>query len=257
MSRWIPPVLRELLARELRERYQGSLLGAGWLVLLPLAQLAVLAWVFSALLPARATSAGLPFPIFLALGLFPWLLFANAVQRATSTYLDHAGWIARVPLPATTYVHARLLASMLVDGLALLLVLLVLIAFGLRPEPLGLLAAACGLVVLLLAALALARIAALLQVFAKDTAAVVGQCIGLGFFLSPVLYERAQLPAATAAVLAWNPLAAPIEAVRHGFSAQGELPWVALLVSALAVLLLLAGSVLLQRRCGRHLEDFL
>ena len=40
-------VFRELLRRELEERYRGSLLGAAWLVLLPLLQLAVLAWVLA------------------------------------------------------------------------------------------------------------------------------------------------------------------------------------------------------------------
>ena len=251
------PVLRELLAREWRERYQGSLLGAGWLALMPLAQLAVLAFVFGTLLPARGSAGALPYPMFLALGLFPWLLFANAVNRGVTAYLDNAGLIARVPLPASIYVHARVLASVTVALAALLLVLGVLAAFGRRLAAAAALAAAVALGVLVAMALALARIAALLQVFVRDLAAAVGQLLGLGFFLAPVLYERAQLPASTAAALGWNPLVAPLEAIRRGLSGQGELPWGALLASAAAAALLLAGSVMLQRRAGRHLEDFL
>lgn len=250
-------VLRELLSREWRERYQGSLAGAAWLLLQPLLQLLVLAFVFGSLLPARAATAELAFPVFLALGLFPWLLFANAVSRSTSTYLDHAGLIARVPLPASLYVHARVLASLLVDGLGLLLVLLLLLGFGLRPEAAGLVAAVLAVLVLAVLALALARIVALLQVFVRDFAALVGQLLGLGFFLTPVLYERSQLPPGLASALGFNPLAAPIEALRHGLSGHGELPWLALAVSALVALVLLGLSLLLQRRAGRHLEDFL
>ncbi len=251
------PVLRELLVREWRERYQGSVLGVAWLGLLPLAQLAVLAFVFGTLLPARTASESLPFPMFLALGLFPWLLFANAVNRGVTAYLDNAGLIARVPLPPSIYVHSRVLASVLVDLGGLVLVLGVLIGFGLRFNAIGLLAGLLGLVVLVLMALALARIAALLQVFVRDLAALVGQLIALGFFLSPVLYERTQLPAATANALGWNPLVAPLEAFRYGLSGQGELPWAALGVSALVAILLLLASLGLQRRAGRHLEDFL
>ncbi|HAI59154.1 MAG TPA: hypothetical protein DCM32_04680 [Xanthomonadaceae bacterium] len=251
------PVLRELLAREWRERYQGSVLGVGWLALLPLAQLAVLAFVFGTLLPARAAAGALPYPMFLALGLFPWLLFANAVNRGVTAYLDNAGLIARVPLPASLYVHARVLGSVIVDLAALLLVLAVLVGFGLRFDAIGALAALAGVAVLAVLALALARIAALLQVFVRDLAAVVGQLVGLGFFLAPVLYDRTQLPEATARVLGWNPLVAPLEAVRHGLSGQGELPAAALGVSALIAVLLLLASIGLQRRAGRHLEDFL
>ena len=248
-------VLGELLLREWRERYQGSLAGGAWLLLQPLLQLLVLAFVFGSLLPARVATADLAFPVFLALGLFPWLLFANAVNRGTTSYLDHAGLIARVPLPPSLYVHARVLASVLIDGLGLLLVLL--LGFGLRPTLAGLVAALAAIAVLALFALALARIAALLQVFVRDCAALVGQLLGLGFFLTPVLYERAQLPAAFAGVLALNPLAAPIEALRHGLSGHAAVPWMALAVSALLALLLLLGSLALQRRAGRHLEDFL
>lgn len=257
MSLRLQPVLRELLAREWRERYQGSVLGSAWLGLLPLAQLAVLAFVFGTLLPARAASGSLSYPAFLALGLFPWMLFANAVNRGVTAYLDNAGLIARVPLPASLYVHARVLASVLVDGTGLLVVLLVLAFFGLRPSIEGVLAASLALAVLGVMALALARVVALLQVFVRDMAALVGQLTGLGFFLSPVLYERAQLQGQVANVLAWNPVVAPLEAFRHGLSGEGDLPWVALWVSAGVALVLLALSVGLQRRAGRHIEDFL
>lgn len=251
------PVLRELLAREWRERYQGSVLGVAWLGLLPLAQLAVLAFVFGTLLPARASSGDLPYPMFLALGLFPWLLFANAVNRGVNAYLENAGLIARVPLPPSIYVHARVLGSVLVDLGGLVLVLVVLLAFGLRFEAIGALAALAGLAVLSVMALALARIAALLQVFVRDLAALVGQLVGLGFFLAPVLYERSQLPAPTASALGWNPLVAPLEAIRHGLGGHGDLPWPALATSAAVAVALLGLSFVLQRRAGRHLEDFL
>jgi ABC-type polysaccharide/polyol phosphate export permease len=251
------PVLRELLAREWRERYQGSVLGVAWLALLPLAQLAVLAFVFGTLLPARASSGALPYPMFLALGLFPWLLFANAVNRGVTAYLDNAGLIARVPLPPSLYVHARVLGSVIVDLGALALVIAVLVGFGLCFEAAGALAALVGVSVLALMALALARIAALLQVFVRDLAPLVGQLIGLGFFLAPVLYERTQLPAPMAAALGWNPLVAPLEAIRHGLSGEGALPWAAIGWSAVVAVLLLLASIGLQRRAGRHIEDFL
>jgi len=253
----VGPVLRELLAREWRERYQGSVLGGVWLGLLPLAQLAVLAFVFGTLLPARASSGDLPYPMFLALGLFPWLLFANAVNRGVGAYLDNAGLIARVPLPPTLYLHARVLGSVIVDAAGFVLVLGVLVAFGLRFDAVGALVALGGIAVLAVMALALARIAALLQVFVRDFGALVGQLIGLGFFLVPVLYERSQLPVATAAALGWNPLVAPLEAIRHGLSGADTLPLAALGAAAAVALALLLLSIGLQRRAGRHLEDFL
>jgi ABC-type polysaccharide/polyol phosphate export permease len=162
-----------------------------------------------------------------------------------------------VPLPPSLYVHARVLGSVIVDGAGLVLVLGVLVAFGLRFDAVGALAALCGVAVLAVTALALARIAALLQVFVRDLAALVGQLTGLGFFLAPVLYERSQLPATTAEALGWNPLVAPLEAIRHGLSGEGALPWGALGASAFVAVVLVGLSLGLQRRAGRHIEDFL
>ena len=67
-------VFRELLRRELGERYRGSLLGVLWHLLLPLSQLLVLSWVFSHLLQARTQFENLSYAAFLALGLWPWIM---------------------------------------------------------------------------------------------------------------------------------------------------------------------------------------
>ena len=198
-------VFRELLRRELEERYRGSLLGAAWLVLLPLLQLAVLAWVFGHLMPARAHGGELPYAAFLALGLWPWNL---------------------------------------------------LLVFGVGLSPSGLPAAAAALAVVAVYALAAARLLAVLQVFLRDIATVIGQLLVLGFFLTPILYERSLLPAAAAKWLALNPLVAPVETVRGALSGDGA-DWLALGLSlAVGGALLLLANVFL-RRARSHLEDFL
>src|SRR5690349_14866773 len=108
-------VFRELLRRELDERHRGSLLGAAWLGLLPLLQLLVLAWVFGHLLPARSASGALPYAAFLALGLWPWLLFANAAGRGVTALTDNASLIGKVAVPHALFVDARVAGAALVD----------------------------------------------------------------------------------------------------------------------------------------------
>src|SRR3546814_12265629 len=100
-------VFLALLRRDLSERHQGSLLGIGWNLLQPLLQLAVLSLVFTHLLPARRATGHVPYAAFLALGLWPWQLFANALTRGTSALTDNAALIATRPLPHSRYVPAR------------------------------------------------------------------------------------------------------------------------------------------------------
>ena len=249
-------VFRELLRRELQERYRGSLLGAAWLVLLPLLQLAVLAWVFGHLMPARAHGGELPYAAFLALGLWPWNLFANAANRGVTALTDNAALIGKVAVPHALYVDVRVAASVMVDLAGFVLVLAVLLAFGVTLTPSGLPAAAAALAVVAVYALATARLLAVLQVFLRDIATVIGQLLVLGFFLTPILYDRSLLPAAAAQWLALNPLVAPVETVRRALSGQAP-DWLALALSLAVGLALLVLAHVFLRRARSHLEDFL
>lgn len=249
-------VFRELLRRELEERHRGSLLGAAWLVLLPLLQLAVLAFVFGRLLPARAAGGELPYAAFLALGLWPWMLFANAAGRGVGALAENAALIGKVAIPHGLLVDSRALASVLLDLAGFVAVLAVLWVAVMPPAPAGLPAVLAGLAVASLLGLALARVLAVLQVFLRDIGAVVGQLLTLGFFLTPVLYDAAMLPGALGDWLALNPMAVAIGAVRAG-ATGAPVAWGALALAMFAAGLawLLARALLARARA--HLEDFL
>ena len=138
-------VFRELLRRELEERHRGSLLGAAWLLLLPLLQLAVLAFVFGQLLPARAAGGALPYAAFLALGLWPWMVFANAASRGVGALAENAALIGKVAIPHGLLVDSRALASVLLDLAGFVAVLAVLWSVVVPPAVAGLPAILAGL----------------------------------------------------------------------------------------------------------------
>lgn len=248
-------VFRELLRRELGERYRGTLLGGGWYLVLPLLQLGVLAWVFGSLLPARANST-VPYPVFLALGLWPWTLFANAASRSATVLIDNASLIGKIAVPHEVYVHARVVASLLVDLAGFVAVIVVILLFGVRFSLAGIPAALAGLVVVLLLSLGVSRLLAVLQVFLRDTATAIGQLLALGFFLCPIVYDRSQLPVAAQHALSFNPFVAPIEAVRHGLLGL-PVPWMGLMISTAVAALVYILAQWLSARTRAHLEDFL
>ncbi len=256
MSNAQAAVFRELLRRELSERHQGSFLGIAWLLLLPLLQLAVLAIVFGELLPARA-SVSVPYPVFLAFGLYPWLMFANAVNRALTAYTDNRDLIGKVAITHSLYVHARVVGSMLID-LAGWLAVLIVLHFFFVPLPItNLVWALPAMLVLIAYAVALSRLLALMQVFVRDFAPAIGQILSLGFFLTPVLYVRNDLPEALGYALSWNPFTAPIESIQGALLGSGPSYFQALMWSALVAVLFLLTSIWLQARARPHLEDFL
>ncbi|KFN51320.1 ABC transporter permease [Arenimonas composti] len=250
-------VFRELLRRELEERWRGSLLGAAWLLLLPLLQLAVLAWVFGSVLPARAAGGALPYAAFLALGLWPWNLLANAANRGVTALTDNAALIGKVAVPHRLYVDSRVAGAVLLEIAGFVVVLVALPLFGVSLQWSGAPALLPALATVALWALALARTLAVLQVFLRDIGAVIVALLSLGFFLAPVLYDRAALPPALADGLVLNPATVPIEAVRAALLPDAAVNWPALAGNAAAALLAVWLSARFLRAARSHLEDFL
>src|SRR5262245_45667915 len=73
-------LLWHLSLRNLRIQYKQSILGYAWILVNPAIQLLTLTFVFSLVL--RAPSQGVPFALFLCVGLVPWLFFASSVLQA-------------------------------------------------------------------------------------------------------------------------------------------------------------------------------
>jgi lipopolysaccharide transport system permease protein len=249
-------VLRALLKREMVDRHQGTLVGSAWGLLQPLLQFAVLALVFTKLLPGRASSNGLPYAAFLALGLWPWQLFANAMLRGTTALTENAAMIGKVAIPHSYFVLTRMAGTAIYDLAGFIVVLAILFALRLQLTTAGLPIALLAIVIVCAHAIAAGFILATVQVFLRDAAQIVTQLVSLGFFLTPVLYDRSHLPAAMNSVLSINPMTAPIEAMRAALMSE-PVVWPALAYSAAVagVALLIARWMFV--RAQPHVEDFL
>jgi lipopolysaccharide transport system permease protein len=249
-------VFRELLRREFGERYRGSFLGVLWHLLLPLSQLLVLSWVFSHLLQARTQFENLSYGAFLALGLWPWSLFANAVTSGVSALTGNAALIGKIALPHRLLVDAKVSASVILDLAGFAVVLLALLFLSVPLKLSGLPVVFLCLLVLYIFAIGLANIVAVLNVFMRDVGAAISQILSLLFFLTPIIYDLAQLPVPLQNTLSLNPMVAPIMSIRHAFLGL-PIDWLPLAISAaIALLLAYVGNALL-RRARPHLEDYL
>ena len=249
-------VFRELLRREVGERYRGSLLGLLWHLLLPLSQLLVLSWVFSHLLQARTQFENLSYGAFLALGLWPWNLFANAVSNGVGALTSNSALIGKIALPHHLLVDAKVSASVLLDLAGFAVVLLVLALLGTPLKFSGVPVVLLSLVVLYVFAVGFANIVAVLNVFMRDVGAAISQIMSLMFFLTPVIYDLAQLPVRLQKLLLLNPMAAPIISIRHAFLGL-PIDWLHLGVSGLVALVIAYLGYALLRRARPHLEDYL
>ncbi|HVF34506.1 MAG TPA: ABC transporter permease, partial [Candidatus Saccharimonadia bacterium] len=179
-------IARHFAARELGERFLGSLSGAAWALLAPVLQLLVLLLVFGIILKVRLPDADpRAFLPFLVAGLWPWVAFSEALMRGMAAIVERAALISKVAMPRSALVLAPVLASFALHGAGFVAVVCVIRALGYPIDLAGHAWARPYWVLLAGFAFGLALALATIRVFVPDAAHVVPQLVSLWFYLTP------------------------------------------------------------------------
>ena len=244
--------------RDIRNRYLGSFSGGAWALLQPLVQLAVYGVVFVYVFKARAPGADAPgYVPFLALALWPWVAFSEALSRASTAIQDNAALIGKIALPREVLVFAVVAASFAIHALGFCAIVLALKLFGAPLDLLMLPLALCVFAQLFVLALGVAFLLAAVQVFVRDLAPALPQLLMLWMFASPIFYARTQLPERFQGWLDLNPFTHYAEAFRALLLHSGAVSLGAQAASLLIALLAFALGYGVFRRLAPHFEDFL
>lgn len=249
----------EFIVRELRARFSGSFAGILWAVFQPALQLAIFAFIFVKVFHAKVPGADAPgYLSFLAVALWPWTAFADAILNATKAIQDNSALIGKVALPRSLLVFARVCASFAIHLLGFVVIVVVLSFSDDHVRLLtGLLPALLLYIPLFALALGFSLAFAAMQVFVRDLIQLLGQTLPMLMYCAPVFYDRSVIPPSVQPWLSLNPFTFYAEAFHALVLGHGTLdPWSVLWALVVAALVLLAGYGLF-RRLDRHFEDFL
>lgn len=184
------PLFRNLVKREVRQRYKGSLFGLAWTLMNPVVVVATYSVVFNFLFPVQ----NIPYyPLFLFTGLTAWTFFFGGVQMAASSLVTNGNLIKKVRFPREIVPAAAISANAVTAAAMLVIALPVCLILSSRSAaPLVML----PVMVVCLAALTmgLGLVLAALNVYFRDVEHILG-AIGMPwFFLTPIFYTLDQLP---------------------------------------------------------------
>ena len=229
-------LIQSLVARELKARYRGSVLGFFWSFFNPLLLLLVYTFVFNTVLQTRSPHAH-PYALFLFCGLLPWTWFATSLTESSGVLISGGNIFKKVLFPAEILPIVSVLANMVhfLLGLPILAVFLVY-----YEKPLHITELAWFPVVLLvqlILTLAFALLLSALTVHFRDIRDILSNLLTVWFFMTPIIYTWIDAPVSIKPYLNLNPfmhLAVSYQEILFFEGPFGHLKWM-LLLGAIAV----------------------
>jgi len=180
-------LIQSLVARELKARYRGSVLGFAWSFINPLLLLLIYSFVFTTIMPNN-TEGVRPYAVFMFCGILPWNWFATSLSDAAGSLIAGGNLIKKVLFPAEVLPLVSVLANMVHFFLGLPILIVFLLVSRHYPDPTDLLWFPVAVLVELVFASALALILSALAVHFRDIRDILSNVLMLWFFATPIIY---------------------------------------------------------------------
>lgn len=243
---------------DLKARFARSRLGGLWMVLQPLAQVAIYSLVLSRIMGARlpGISNEYAYSIYLMAGMVAWSLFVDIITRSLTLFVDNGNLMKKIFFPRVCLPFIAVGAALVSN---LLLFAATVFIFALLGHAPTLALAWLPLLVLINCAFALGLGLSLgvLNVFVRDVSQVMTVVLQLWFWMTPVVYTPDILGERFQQIIALNPMYYIVtsfqDVMLYGKApALGPLAWMAL--GSFAVLGL---SLVMFRRASPEMVDVL
>lgn len=210
--------------RDVRHRHVGSVGGAAWNVLRPLALIAVFTVVFGQIMTERGSGEfeGIRFTLYLCAALLPWSAFAEVLGRSTHALVGGAAYLKKLAIDEEVFIAQGALSAAISLGISFVLLVALAIALGQSPAWTWLLVP-IPMAMLLLMALGVGTALGTVFVFVRDVRHLVEIGLHVGFWTVPIVYDPTIVPAWFQRTFAFNPVYPFLEAVRTLFL-RGAVP---------------------------------
>jgi lipopolysaccharide transport system permease protein len=249
-------LVRTSVLHELRLRYAGSVLGALWQVLNPLAMIVIYTVIFSELMRARLPGIDdrYAYAIFVCCGLLAWTMFSEILIRSQMMFIDNANLLKKSNFPRSC-VPAIVVASALANFVVVYSVFLLLLLLSGHWPGWVVLAVPVPILLLALLGLAIGVFLGIIHVFFRDVAHVLGIILQVWFWLTPIVYPAQVLPPSYQQWIAVNPITPLILALQAIFVERRWPDWNALLYPGALAMTLMIVSVAAFRRQSPWIVD--
>jgi lipopolysaccharide transport system permease protein len=243
---------------DFRARFTRSRLGGLWMIIHPLAQVAMFAFVLSTVLSAKlpGIDSRYTYSIYLMSGMMAWSLFVDVVTRCQNIFIDSGSLLKKLVFP-------RICLPVIVTGISLISNLLlfaaIVVIFALLGHIPG--ASIIWMPLLLLITLAfsigLGLIVGVLNVFLRDIGQIMPVALQFWFWFTPVVYLPNHIPENYRPWMMANPVYHIVTGYQQVLLFNKPPALFPLLLVGIGSLALLAFALFLFRKASPEMVDVL
>jgi ABC-type polysaccharide/polyol phosphate export permease len=183
-------LLRNLVMKDLKLKYRGSVFGFLWSLANPLLMIVVYTVAFTYILRVRSEG----FVFYLMLGLFAWTFFASAASMSTGSIADNAGLLKSVFFPRAILPIATVLFNLAQYVLTMSVFLPIMLAWYRVPLSAPMMLFPVVVALQALFTIGIAMMLATATAFFRDVRHLLEVALAVLFWTTPILYELDTIP---------------------------------------------------------------
>lgn len=245
-------VILVLVGRDYKGRYKNTALGFLWSVISPLLFLLTFYFIFKLII-----DLGIPrYATFVFSGVVAWTWFSSSLSQAVLSIPAHPNLVGQPGFPVAALPIVAVTSNLINFCISLPILLVILAIEGSAPTPALLLGLPPLIITQFVLTLSISYLVAAINVTFRDTQFILPIILQLGYYVTPIFYDIALVPAEYRPIFDLNPMVPLITAYRN-LLMHGILPDWTLLAGIFAgsLVLLLAGYRYFQRARHRFLEE--
>ncbi len=249
---------RELLYfftwRDLKVRYKQTAVGVAWAVFQPFVTMVVFSLFFGTL--AKVPSDGVPYPIFVYVGLLFWQFFSGALLDTSNALISNQSIITKVYFPRLVLPISSVITQFIDFLIGTVILVGLMIYYGYTPNLGGLALIPLLLAITFMASIGLGLVLTSLNVKYRDVRYVLPFFIQMLLFVTPVIYP-AGIAGKYSWILALNPMMGVIQSARAALLGTTVLNWTLIGLSLVATATLLVVGLYVFKKTERYFADII
>jgi len=203
-------MIQSLVHKDLRGRYQASVLGFLWTFIVPLCQLLVYTVVFSVIMRSNVEK----FYLYLFVALIPWNFFSACLTGGSSCVLQQQSLVNKIYFPREVIPISYVTASFVNMLYCEIVVLAVCVFSGVHFSVTGLLCLPVVMLVEYMLALGITLIMSAVDVYFRDLEHILGIVSMAWMFMTPIMYDLSIVPERLLPIFNINPMTSIVTAYR-------------------------------------------